>query len=94
MDFFNFSFPPLFFSVMAYCFFLRKARNKVLKKKKHVLVILMISIIICFAYPFGNTALNINYQYFDNFVLFCFLTSLLAVLANLAVYFFYYRSSP
>nr|Q46970.1 RecName: Full=Microcin N immunity protein; AltName: Full=Microcin-24 immunity protein [Escherichia coli]AAA88771.1 microcin 24 immunity protein [Escherichia coli] len=90
MSFLNFAFSPVFFSIMA-CYFIvwRNKRNEFVCNR--LLSIIIISFLICFIYPWLNYKIEVKYYIFEQFYLFCFLSSLVAVVINLIVYFILYR---
>lgn len=78
----SFIFSPVFFSVMGFVFFIR---SKFRPKAKHIQLVFLVlfSFTICFVYPLTGVYITNSYNIFDDFFLFCFISSLVAVAINI-----------
>jgi hypothetical protein len=90
MSFYEFSRMPIFYALLAcwISFICRKTGSV----GDGPWQISLFSMFICFVYPGVNAWLGESgYHLFDNFVLYCLMSSGIAIAANLTLYFFYYR---
>lgn len=85
MTLFSFCFAPVFFSVLACLFFLH-GNTDLHKKKLQIFILILISVSVCFAYPLSNVYISGRYEIFDDFFLFCFLSSLISMFINLMIF--------
>lgn len=81
----SFWFSPVFFSVLAFLFYLHK-RNDLQKKILHISKLIVISFSVCFAYSLSSIYINERYAMFDDFFLYCFISSLIAMFINIIIY--------
>jgi len=88
MSFYEFSYMPIFYSLMscAISFFFRKRARTA---KHDIATVLITCLIISFTYPFVNYWLGMEYYFFDNFVLYCFLSTAISIAIILTIYFIY-----
>lgn len=84
MTLLSFAFSPVFLSVMAFCIILR-SRSYPQKKHNRVILLILICFFVCFLYPLTKVYLTRSYNIFDNFYLFCFLSSLVAIVINIGI---------
>lgn len=90
MSFIDFSFSPVFFSIMACYFFIGRNRHKTLSRKTLCLAVLLSSLV-CFVYPLVNSWLGIKYYPFEGFLIFCIWSSVMSVVINVLFYILFYR---
>ena len=88
MSFYEFAYMPVFYSLMSCCisFIFKK---KVRSMKYDIVTVFITCAVICFTYPFVNYWFGNEYHFFDNFVLYCFLSTVISIAVMLAVYFIY-----
>lgn len=77
----SFAFSPVFLSIMAFLFFIN-GKYKPKTTVKSFIAIFALSFFICFIYPLVKTHVTNSYNMFDDFYLFCFISSLIAVAIN------------
>lgn len=85
MSLLEFSFGPVFFTIIAFVILLRSNHVKYRKGIK-LLLSIPLSLFICFAYPMTKVYITHSYTFFDGFYLFCFIAFLGAVAINIVIF--------
>jgi hypothetical protein len=92
MSFFEFSFAPICFSLMACCIFF-KWGIKTSQIKYNIALIEGISLVNCFIYPYLHYETERQINTSENFILRSFIASSISIFTNLVIYFLHFRKS-
>lgn len=90
MSFFEFSFAPICFSLMACCIFF-KWGIKTSHIKYDIALIVVISLINCFIYPYLHYETERQSHISGHFISYCFFSLSISIFANLIIYFLHVR---